>query len=257
MVSSDNLQEISTNLPLYKMDAVQVLSNISQYIIYTILLQVHICSLPGDHFPGFDCLPDEQILPLLLAIDSETLLKVGRTSQRLHTLVCDRRVWRHLLKGLDLTKERVKEVLLFALGSNGSPSLERIIPVLEENVSYQLNEHWFKVWSSKFGIKRSPEMLSEVLKEVATQSIYLTGAVKLTIKIQSWGAPDTFEVEASYLGKLIYVALVLGVKFNILEVWIPLWNKNTIESIVCASKMVHRKVLQLFKLSNILVRKNF
>ena len=87
------------------------------------------------------------------------------------------------------------------------------------------------------GSKEAPRC-SEVLKEVATQSIYLTGAVKLTIKIQSWGAPDTFEVEASYLGELFYLALFLGVKFNILEVWIPLWNENTIESIVCASQLI-------------------
>ena len=65
------------------------------------------CSLPGDHLAGLDCLSDELVLPLLLAMDSESLLKVGRTSQRLFSLVCDRQVWRHLLKGLDFTEEQV------------------------------------------------------------------------------------------------------------------------------------------------------
>ena len=74
---------------------------------YLNLFQHHMCSLPGDHLAGLDCLSDELVLPLLLAMDSESLLKVGRTSQRLFSLVCDRQVWRHLLKGLDFTEEQM------------------------------------------------------------------------------------------------------------------------------------------------------
>ena len=51
--------------------------------------------------PGLECLSDGQILPILFAIDPDTLLSCGRTNRRLHRLVCDKLVWRSLLKGID------------------------------------------------------------------------------------------------------------------------------------------------------------
>ena len=46
------------------------------------------CRLKEDHLPGFDCLSNEQILPLLLAMDPESILNCGRASPRLYKLVC-------------------------------------------------------------------------------------------------------------------------------------------------------------------------
>ena len=184
---------------------------------YLNLFQHHMCSLPGDHLAGLDCLSDELVLPLLLAMDSESLLKVGRTSQRLFSLVCDRQVWRHLLKGLDFTEEQMLEQVL---------TLLRLPKMMDSEAK---TKGIFEFWSNE-----NPEMMSEILKEMATRSIYLTGTVKLKIEIQSWGAPETFEVDASYLGELRKVAFLVKAKFNITEVHIPLWNLDTLDSIARA-----------------------
>ena len=144
--------------------------------------------------PGLDCLSDEQVLPLLLAMDSETLLRVGKSSPRLYSLVCDRQVWRHLLKEVvHLGKKQVKELAAFGLGL--------------------------------FGISGSPGMMSEVLKEAARRFVFLAGAVKLTIAIPSWGGGDdfeVFEVDALYLDELVCVAESVGTKFILKGTQTPL-----------------------------------
>ena len=84
--------------------------------------QVHICPLDGDHQPGLDCLSDDQVIPLLLAMDPDTLLNCGRASKRLFALVCDRVVWRHLLRKTDeFSKEKLYELAVF--GKKGSPEM--------------------------------------------------------------------------------------------------------------------------------------
>ena len=56
-----------------------------------------------------------------MAMDSETLLQVGKISPRLYSLVCDRQVWKHLLKEVDdLDKEQVEELAVLGSGSLGS-----------------------------------------------------------------------------------------------------------------------------------------
>ena len=58
------------------------------------IVQTHTCQrVVGDHPPGIDCLPDEQVIPLLLFFDTDTLLNVGLASDRLYHLVCDKEVW--------------------------------------------------------------------------------------------------------------------------------------------------------------------
>ena len=161
-------------------------------------LQTHTCSLPQDHMPGLDCLSDEQVLPLLLTMDSETLLQVGKSSPRLYSLVCDRQVWRHLLKEVDdLDQEQVEELVDFWLGPNCDIKL----------CSYGL-----------FGIRGSLGMMSEVLREAARRFVFLTGAVKLTIAIPSyWEGRDdfeVFEVDCAYLDELISVAASVGLLTN-------------------------------------------
>ena len=42
-------------------------------------LKVHLCQNPtDDHLPGLNCLSDEQLLPILLHMDPDTLLNIGR-----------------------------------------------------------------------------------------------------------------------------------------------------------------------------------
>ena len=56
---------------------------------------------------GLDQLSDDQVLPLLLAMDPDTLLNCGKASERFFNLVCDREVWRELLKKtVEFTQER-------------------------------------------------------------------------------------------------------------------------------------------------------
>ena len=152
----------------------------------------HICPLPGDHLPGLDCLPDEQVLPLLMAMDSDTLLQVGKMSARLYCLVLDRHVWRHLLKGVELDKEQVEVLAVFGRGL--------------------------------FGIQGSPEMRSDILKEAAERSILLTGEVKVIIEIQSLvnaGDFEVFEVDIRYLEELVSIAESVGARFTIKDVEVP------------------------------------
>ena len=69
---------------------------------------------------GLDDLSDEQVLPLLLVMDPDTLLNFGKTSQRFFNLVCDREVWRQLLKKTaEFTKVKVEQLKAFK-GSKGS-----------------------------------------------------------------------------------------------------------------------------------------
>merc|ERR1719370_1662525 len=72
---------------------------------------------------GLDQLSDDQVLPLLLAMDPGTLLNCGKASERFFNLVCDREVWRELLKKtVEFTKEKVEELKEFK-GSKGSPEV--------------------------------------------------------------------------------------------------------------------------------------
>ena len=74
---------------------------LSPNIFISLLLQAHFCHIPGDHTFGLNCLSDSQVLPLLLAMDANTLLACGRTSSQLLRLLRDREVWRHLLRETD------------------------------------------------------------------------------------------------------------------------------------------------------------
>ena len=169
-------------------------------------LQDHNYRLAEDHQPRLHCLSDGQIIPILLAMDPAdpgSLLNCGRASPRLYRLVCDRVVWGHLLKRVDFTKEQMDELVLFGRGL--------------------------------FGISGSPEMMAEVVKEAARRFSLLRSSeifhlplaivaprrhteVKMTIAIQSWGTPDTFQVDSIYLEELTKVAKAVGAKFTIWEI---------------------------------------
>ena len=152
------------------------------------LLQEHTCpALPGEHLPGLHCLSDGQALPLLFAMDPETLLNCGRSSPRLYRLVCDQEVWRHLVRGVDFTEEQVEELRLFGQGL--------------------------------FEIEGAPEMMPEIVKEKAHRLAFGPSQVKVTISIQKiWGTPQTFEVDGNHLEELTKVATAVGASFTITEV---------------------------------------
>jgi len=99
---------------------------------------VHICPIKGDHDVGLACLSDGQVLPILLNLDPDDLLNLGRASPRLYRLVSDWEVWTHLLK--------------------------RVIQFSNERVEHLIN---FREESSWFGIVPRPKMIMEVVKEVA------------------------------------------------------------------------------------------
>ena len=151
------------------------------------MCQAHICRLTGDHLPGLECLSDGQILPIFFSMDPDTLLSFGRANRRLHRLVSDMQVWRHLLK----------ETERFTHGR-----LMELTGVVKE-----------------FGrtVISSEMMLAEVAKEVGSRfKIFLAvdehgnnyidcskkgedthwkNFSKVSVSIQGWGALVTFEVE--------------------------------------------------------------
>ena len=150
------------------------------------ICQAHICRLAGDHRPGLECLADGQLLPILLAMeDPDTLLSCGGANRRLHRLVCDMRVWRHLLKGIEsFTHQRLVELAEF--GKNDS-CLEM--------------------------------MTAEVVKEVASRFEIRIRSFKVAVSIQGWGAPVTYEmVGEEHLEELNQAAQTVGAKFTIKEV---------------------------------------
>jgi len=155
--------------------------------------QGHVCGLPGDHLAGLNCLSDEQILPILLYMDADSLLNSGRSSDRLHRLVCDRKVWFHLLKQ---TAEFSKE------------KLEELVDFVPE--------------------KRRPELMPEVLRAAASKlpsSDPRSSPIKIIWAVQGWGAPETLDMMGGNFGacsnnlkELQTVAKAVRINFTILEV---------------------------------------
>ena len=131
------------------------------------------------------------MLPLLLAMDSDTLINCGKASPRLLRLVCDREVWTWMLKGIDeFTNEKLEELL------------------------------------AVFGSRRSTEMMSEVVKEVASRHAIPDGALatwdEMVIKVaiqDGWETtPGVFLVMADHLKELTRLAKTVSATFAILEV---------------------------------------
>ena len=129
-------------------------------------MQTHKCTrFEEDHPPGIECLADGQVLYLLQWMDADTLLNVGRASDRLHTLVSDKTVWRGLLKRVEaFDPERIKELAVF----------------VEKT--------------------KNPEIRQEVLREAGKRLKEQAGEVqgrkmKFVLTIPGWGAPDTLEMD--------------------------------------------------------------
>ena len=152
---------------------------------------------------GLDQLSDDQVLPLLHAMDADTLLNCGKASERLFKLVCDREIWRHLLKKAEVfNKDMLGELKAFK------------------------------------GTKGGPEMMPEVVIEAARRILFsplpLTGPipspreggdwnqekrVRVQVTIEGgWGNSDTFDVDGKHLEELIGVAQEVGVGITLKEV---------------------------------------
>ena len=107
-----------------------------------------------------------QVLYLLQWMDADTLLNVGRASDRLHTLVSDKTVWKLLLKRVEtFDPEKIKELAVF-VGKT----------------------------------KKNPEIRQEVLREAGKRLKEQAGEVqgrkmKFVLTIPGWGAPDTLEMD--------------------------------------------------------------
>ena len=126
----------------------------------------HTCNrFNEEHPPGIDCLADGQVLHLLQWMDANTLLNVGRASEWLYTLVCDKTVWKLLLKRVEaFTPDRTKELADY---------VEKA---------------------------KSAEMRQEVLREAGKRLKERPGEVRgrkmiFVFTIPGWGAPDTLEMD--------------------------------------------------------------
>ena len=62
----------------------------------------------------------------MIFLDPNSLLNLGRASDRLYHLVCDKKVWRSLLKKVEeFTEDRVRELSVFAENSDSSQDLRQ------------------------------------------------------------------------------------------------------------------------------------
>ena len=149
---------------------------------------------------GLDDLSDEQVLPLLLVMDPDTLLNFGMTSQRFFNLVCDREVWLQLLKKTaEFTKEKVEQLKAFK-GNKGS---EEMMPEMVKEAARRI----------PFSLKPMP-LLAVVypswLRGIKSQ-------VKVTLTIEGGWSNDSFEVDCNGLEELSTLARTTGVKLILVE----------------------------------------
>ena len=149
---------------------------------------------------GLDDLSYEQVLPLLLVMDPDTLLNFGMTSQRFFNLVCDREVWLQLLKKTaEFTKEKVEQLKAFK-GSKGS---EEMMPEMVKEAARRI----------PFSLKPMP-LLAVVypswLRGIKSQ-------VKVTLTIEGGWSNDSFEVDCNGLEELSTLARTTGVKLILVE----------------------------------------
>ena len=149
---------------------------------------------------GLDDLSDEQVLPLLLVMDPDTLLNFGKTSERFFNLVCDREVWPQLLKKTaEFTMEKVEQLKAFK-GSKGSVEM---MPEMVKEAARRI----------PFSLKPMP-LLAVVypswLRGIKSQ-------VKVTLTIEGGWSNDSFEVDCNGLEELSTLARATGVKLILVE----------------------------------------
>jgi len=163
---------------------------------------------------GLDHLSDDQVLPLLLAMDPDTLLNCGKASERLFNLVCDREVWRELLKKTEeFIEEKVEELKEFK-GSKGSPEMmpelvkesARRIPYSHKPIPH-LRISCGGADADAMNARRYQEWLNGIKNRV-----------KVTLTVEGgWSNHDYFDVDCNGLEELASLAKAVGVKLILVE----------------------------------------
>ena len=155
---------------------------------------------------GLDDLSDEQVLPFLLVMDPDTLLNFGKTSQRFFNLVCDREVWRQLLKKTaEFTEEKVEQLRAFK-GNKGS--VEMMPPEMVKESASRI----------PFSLKPMPVLEFGVLEEEDARWLRgIKNQVKVTLTVEGGWSKDSFEVDCNGLEELSTLAKATGVKLILVE----------------------------------------
>ena len=157
-------------------------------------MQAHRCHrVAGEHRPGFACLEDNLVIHLMIHLDPNSLLNLGRASDRLYHLVCDKKVWRSLLKKVEeFTEDRVRELSVFAENSDSSQDLRQ--EVLRE-VADRLKEE------EELLLPDNPE----------------APKLKLSVSIPGWGGnPSIVQMDVKLqcdIAEVIYNQINFGIKF--------------------------------------------
>lgn len=120
----------------------------------------------------FACLPDEVMVHMCCYMDTYSLLKFGRCSSRLYNIVSSPEVWRTLLKGIEeFTEAKVRMLMLFARKGDF------------------LN------------------MMTEVLREIASRNIFSKGEdkVRIMVTIGGWREAKTYELRSDALKRMYMI----------------------------------------------------
>ena len=149
-------------------------------------------------------------------MDTETLLRCGRVNLRFHRLVCDKLVWRSLLRGIhyfpalggetgqgeDEDEERMDELIKFVVERGSSEMKAELVNEVASRFSIRSSNKNFFYFCSKKG-----------------KGCRFISPLKVTVSIQGWDdAPDTFEMGESHLKELHSLAQTVGTEFIVKEV---------------------------------------
>ena len=207
---------------------------------------------------GLDQLSDDQVLPLLLAMDADTLLNCSKASKRLLTLVSDREVFRSLLKKTDeFTKEKLEELKALK-GRKGAPEM---MPEVVIEAARRIPFSPIPLTASQLPqLPQLPELPAlpqeeggdgdRIVQEFVAR---LKNQVRVKVTIEGgWGnGNNTFDVDGKRLEKLITVAKEVAVKLTLVEVeeCFPVLEKNTsILRIIAAHLEEQDEKLEMLKL---------
>ena len=212
---------------------------------HPLILQTHKCHrVDGDHRPGFDCLDDLQVINLMLYLDVDSLINLGKASERLYHLVCDKKVWRSLLKRVeDFTTERVQQLTVFLEKSSSSQEMRQ-------------------------------EVLREAARRLHEQVAEGVPRMEFSVCIPGWGNPSVFQMDAGlhpvpgHLGYSSYaprgpwcleqlrsLAQALGgakfniIKFNLEGIWADHLSATVLQ--VLANQMSSQDEMVCLKLSSL------
>ena len=120
----------------------------------------------------FTYLPDEVIVHMCCYMDTYSLLKFGRCSSRLYSMVSSPEVWRTLLRGIEeFTEAKVRMLMLFARKGDF------------------LN------------------MMTEVQREIASRHIFSKGEDKVRVKVTigGWREAKTYDLRSDALKRMYMI----------------------------------------------------